>query len=355
MMEDQMKPIIAALVVGLFCSFTFAQDQDATLKIGAPAPALAGGKWIKGEPVNSFEPGKIYVVEFWATWCGPCKEAIPHVTEMQKKYAKDNVIFIGQDVWERKEGLAEPFVKEMGDKMEYRVVLDTNIGQAGTMAKTWMEAAGQNSIPCSFLIDKAGKVAWIGHPMELEPVLQKVIAGNFDAKKQAAEQNAMNEFNRKFMQAMRANNTDEALKMLDEQEQKTPEIAGKLAMTRFQVLLLKKKDYDAAYKAGAKAVDAMKDNAQALNQIAWTIVDGKGIEKRDLDLAMRAANQANELTKGKDGAIMDTLAHVHFMKGDVDKAVDVETAAVANANADMKDDLEKNLAKFKKAQQDKAR
>jgi thiol-disulfide isomerase/thioredoxin len=60
--------------------------QDVTLKIGDPAPPLAVSKWVKGTPVKKLGDGQVHVVEFWATWCGPCKVSIPHLTELAKKY-----------------------------------------------------------------------------------------------------------------------------------------------------------------------------------------------------------------------------------------------------------------------------
>ena len=50
------------------------------------------------------------------------------------------------------------------------------------MAKTWMEASGQNGIPTAFIVNKEGKIAWIGHPMEMERPLEKIIAGTWDLK-----------------------------------------------------------------------------------------------------------------------------------------------------------------------------
>ena len=159
----------------------------ATLKVGDPAPKLETGKWVQGEPVKEFQKGKAYIVEFWATWCPPCRASIPHLNEVYNKFKDKGLIVIGQDCWERDDSLVAPFVKKMGDKMTYRVALDDKASnKKGQMAKTWMEAAGRNGIPSAFLVDTKGVVAWIGHPMQLkEQVIEEVRAATFDVRKAA--------------------------------------------------------------------------------------------------------------------------------------------------------------------------
>src|SRR5512141_3466891 len=111
----------------------------ASLKVGDPAPKLQVGKWVQGSPVKSFEKDKAYIVEFWATWCGPCRVSIPHLNETYQKYKDKGLVVIGQDCWERDESLVAPFVEKMGDKMTYRVALDDKEGsERGKMAETWM-------------------------------------------------------------------------------------------------------------------------------------------------------------------------------------------------------------------------
>src|ERR1051326_1417135 len=114
-----------AMAVALLCLVLVKAATAGELAMGDPAPKITVAKFVKGEPVTKFDKGKLYVVEFWATWCGPCRTSIPHLTELQKKY-KD-VTFIGVSAFERGDGIENQvvkFVSDMGSKMEYRVALD---------------------------------------------------------------------------------------------------------------------------------------------------------------------------------------------------------------------------------------
>jgi thiol-disulfide isomerase/thioredoxin len=163
------------------------------LHVGDTAPPLRVDRWMKGMPVADFEKGKVYVVEFWATWCGPCKMAMPHLSELAKKYA-GKVTFIGVDIWEDEHSTpgedlktrANKFVQEMGDRMSYNVCSGSDDGY---MAKNWMKAAGQDGIPATFVIGTDGKIDWIGHPDYLADTLGQIVEGTYDLKAFAAKKN----------------------------------------------------------------------------------------------------------------------------------------------------------------------
>ncbi len=235
-----------------------AVPETKPLTVGDPAPAFKVARWVKGTPVLALEKGKVYVVEFWATWCGPCRDTIPHLTALAAK-RQGKAIFIGVDVWERGadavavDKKVDDFVKEMGDKMGYAVCRD---GQDGHMAKTWMQAANQKGIPAAFIVDQQGRIAHIGHPMEelFEKTLDQVIAGTLDlkaaqaaAEKAAAEEKAQEakvraqeaawkEVAPALREAEKAKNWGQMLTLADQAEAKHPDLKENLKRPRFLAL-----------------------------------------------------------------------------------------------------------------------
>jgi thiol-disulfide isomerase/thioredoxin len=323
-----------------------------TLKIGDPAPPLKIEKWLKGGPVEKLEKGKVYVLEFWATWCGPCIASMPHLSALQKQY-EGKAVVIGVDVAEDKEytdetrSKVEKFVKDQGDRMAYTVAYD---GKSKAMDTAYMDAAGQNGIPTVFVIDQTGTIAWIGHPMWLDLPLEEVVAAKWDLKTGPAQITKAQERLVAVGEKMRTD-PKEAMAAWESFERDYPIAARTMTDTKFLVYLVGG-DYEKAYKIAGELVDrAIADkDAYQLNAVAWAIVDPEGdVKKKDLDLALRAATKADELTKHENSAILDTLARVYFLKGDVDKAIDLETKAVAQAPEAEKTELRSTLDEYKAA------
>jgi thiol-disulfide isomerase/thioredoxin len=339
-----------------------ASTAEAKLTVGDPAPKLQVAKWVQGDPVKAFDTNHVYIVEFWATWCGPCRASIPHLNELSKKFKDQGVIAIGQDVWDQDDGVAA-FVKKMGDQMTYRVALDDKSQETnGIMAVNWMKAAEQNGIPTAFVINKQGRIAWIGHPMGLdEKTLEEILADKFDIAAFAAEyerqhqaQKQDTELRIKLTKALKNKDWDGAEAAVAEMKKSEPAMGNSLDTVRFSILL-GRKNYAEAYKLAESLSDAHPKNAMLQNSLAWTIATQPGLEKRDLALAEKAALRANEATQGKEPAVLDTLARVQFMNGKKTEAIATEQKAV-NAAADdgEKRALEKILADYQQGKLPKA-
>ncbi len=139
---------------------------------GDPAAALKINQWIKGGPVDPTDRKNIYVVEFWATWCPPCRVSIPHLTKLQKTFKDRGVVIVG--ISDEPPATVKPFVAKMGANMDYSVACDDG---RQTFA-AYMQAYRHNGIPTAFVIDKNANVVWDGHPMAgLEKAIEAVLAG----------------------------------------------------------------------------------------------------------------------------------------------------------------------------------
>lgn len=158
-----------------------AERTGPKLQIGDAAPPLQVGKWLKGEPVKGFQKDSVYIIEFWATWCGPCIASMPHLDELAQKFQKQGLVVVAlttEDEANSSEAVEE-FVKGDGAKYHFRFAFCDD----DKMMTQYMIASEQQGIPCSFVVGKDGKVAFIGHPSELDDVLPQVLDGTWSQEK----------------------------------------------------------------------------------------------------------------------------------------------------------------------------
>ena len=149
-----MKKTLATLALLLCTLVGMAQESNNGTQLWAKsflnqkAPELTVEKWLTPQPDTT---GKFVLVDFWATWCGPCRKAIPELNELQKQF-KDQLVVIGisSETEEKVKAMKAPVI-------EYTSAIDTK--------KTMNKALEVQGIPHVILIDPQGIVRWEGFPL----------------------------------------------------------------------------------------------------------------------------------------------------------------------------------------------
>jgi thiol-disulfide isomerase/thioredoxin len=341
----------------------------AGLKIGDPAPATRPETMLQGEAVKDFQKGEVYVFECWASWCGPCIAAIPHLNELNKQMGKKGVVITGVNVWESERDAAsaqraKDFLKAQGDKMSYRVALG---GKA--FIKDWLEAAEVNGIPHAFVVAE-GKIAWTGHPAQLTaemlgdiltgtplaaapPVADKipqrrlskpaVPAGTAPNDPEMAAAQAKLDA---LSEAMRARDWDAAEKALPAAAGVLPKQEGQELRDSIEAQIgLARGDPTKFYAQLQKVADEEFDDPEALNEIAWRLLTMKAFaQKPNLVLAEKCAVQSVKLTKEEHPDKLDTLARLRWLQGKKEEAIRLQIKSVDKAEpGEMKAALQKTL------------
>jgi thiol-disulfide isomerase/thioredoxin len=104
---------------------------------------------LAGKPLSSKElAGQVVLVDFWATWCGPCRRSIPHLIELYDDYKDQGVTIVGVSLDQKGPSVVTPFVEQF--KINYPVVMGTG--------KVVQDFGGVRGIPTAFIITQDGKI-----------------------------------------------------------------------------------------------------------------------------------------------------------------------------------------------------
>lgn len=339
-----LKSILTTLILGIaVLSQVFAQtDKSAVLTVGDTAPELKYSKWIKGTPFKMDDKNMVYVFEFWATWCGPCIAAMPHLSELAKKY-EGKAKVVGVNVWEKTKDqpyesaipAVEKFVNASGDRMAYNVIMDNNEQHMGNK---WLFAAGQKGIPSTIVI-KNGVIQWIGHPIKLDGPLDSLVNGTWDletfkgiyAKRQQASSRQNEQMERIFKAVKDASDAGDFEKLgqaIEDGTKEIPYLKGALQSRMFEALLTKK----SANEAFAYADIMLKDSPGFKLSLAMTVLEQDGLDKSSYLTAI-------DWLKGSpttNSMILDKVADGYVKIGDYKSAIATLEQAVVKGEAELK-------------------
>jgi thiol-disulfide isomerase/thioredoxin len=350
-----MRATIVAAVLGGLVSFSPASARaDDLLTIGSDAPALDVEHWVQnGEgkfgKVTKFEKDKVYVVEFWATWCGPCVASMPHIVETQKKYAEKGVqiVSISNEPKETVEEFLDRKVPRSEKEMTFRDLTKSyclTTDPDGSVNESYMEAAGQNGIPCAFIVGKDGKIEWIGHPMQMDEPLKSVVEGKWDRKAFAdefKEQQEAEALQMKVQQQvgllLRDKKFKEAIEKFDELTApvKSPEMKLQFAMMKLRLHQIASSEQSEVAKTLKDTLAMASKDPMMSNQVAWTVweMTEQGQLKKDKELlgeALKIAQAAADKLEGEPKAMtLDTVAHLNYGLGNIADAIKAQKAAIA--------------------------
>ncbi|MDG2030356.1 MAG: TlpA disulfide reductase family protein [Phycisphaerales bacterium] len=339
---------LIAITVMLGVVSTSAQARE-KLKVGSSAPAstFSGAKLVSGKaPPSSFEKGKTYVVEFWATWCGPCLKSIPHLNDLSKQLKRSGVQFMG--ISDESASKVSAFVKKKGDGMSYTVIADAK----GGYNKAYMKAAGARGIPTAFIVGPSGKIAFIGHPMseEFEKVLLECSGGKYDPELMKSAQPMLDGADR----SITTRDWNQAHRQLDKVLELDPWVFSDVMIQKYKLMLNDQGDQEMANAYLRQQINVYADKPDVLTDIVILMINDPDVPKGNMEIANEAVSRVAMAQGEGDPQVLELIALVSYHQGDINGAVDKQFKAWMAADADYKPEMKRVLDKYK-AEQAKSR
>ena len=346
-----MLPLMVSLVLAIATTGCQAQSSGngATLKVGSKAPSLNIEKWFSDrdgqfDHIRKFEDGKVYVVEFWATWCGPCVQSMPHLAEMQDRFASKGVQVISvsdEDPATIREFLksdysADPNMTYADLTADYCLTSDPD----GSTQRGYMEASGQEGIPAAFIVGKTGMIEWIGHPMSMDEPLTMVVEDKWDRDTYIAreeEKERLGPVMAEVGDLVGEGDVEGALAKVNEAMDTVKDEELRMSLNVMRVELAIEVGGPVGLDAFSELADQSKDKADVLDMIAWGIAvksaQGGEVSEELMQRAIEASKRSIELagSAGNEqrlGSAFDTLSHLQYESGDIDAAIETQTKAV---------------------------
>lgn len=332
----------AATIVGFALALLLAGTAraDNELEVGDQAPAVEVEEWIQGE--TSVGEGSPYIVEFWATWCGPCRKSIPHLNEIYEKYQSRGLTVIGITDEVKEVSKVRSFVRKQGKRMTYPVAID------GGAKEAWFEAAGRRGIPSVFIVDANNTVAYIGNPLDpkFEDVVHQVIEGRYNPKLERFAKPKLEAAAR----AEKRRNWRDAYRHLDEVIEEDPTVFFPVAVDKYRIMACEEKNAEEAAEYGSELIRNYRKDAPALRDLATMFASSNDTCLLSPTLAQKAADALLSFEGNRSSLALSISAMVAYHEGDYGRAVSEQTKAWRVALPNEKAVLKRDLDLYKGAQ-----
>jgi thiol-disulfide isomerase/thioredoxin len=279
--------------------------------------------WVTGSPRDAFEPGKVYVFDFFETTCGHCKQYAPLIERLAREYGARGMEFIaitGEDAGKVRAWLAQ---RGAEGQPPYAVVSDADRSALATL-----QGGTFRSFNPRFFVARDGVLLWHGHPKEAEATLSAIAAGTWDPEsvrqKFVTESVAARAKNYLDGVARECDGTGDWRPMfaaLDAVRAAVPERAAQYDTQRFVIMIGLADMPDAGYELGRRVAAEHPQDMVTLRSLARGALQSPYAKRRDLDFGMEMAVAADRLAKGEDARAADTVALAWFSKGDRAQAV----------------------------------
>ena len=331
-------------IVATMTATCFAQEER--LKPGMNAPEFKVGKWVQGDVPNLSDPRKTYVVEFWATWCGPCKVSIPHLNKLYQRGRFGGLEIIG--ISDEPFATVKNFVAKRGSAMSYPVAVDTD---DKSMGNAWTKAAQQNGIPCAFIV-RGGKILWIGNPLDKRFVLVLSIAmtGRYNPELMGKASPILEAAD----DAMKLRNFRDGIRHMDSVIALDAQVFGAVAVQKYVETASVVKDAKAARAWGEEMLAKYSSDVFTLTELCATILYSDEIKDRDYELANKAVEAIGRAVPSTDIGYLRLRAALLAAEGRFDEAQEYQMQAWMAAPAEFKSDYKKFLDDYRKAAKSKS-
>jgi len=311
-------------------------------------PSLAA--WVKGTPITSFTPGKVYVFEFFTTSCSHCKEFAELITRLARTYGAQGAEFIA--VTDEEAPIVKAWLELPGklNEVPYSVVSDPDRSAMITL----QNGTFRNFNPRFFVI-KNGIVQWFGHPKDAEEPIAKVVAGTWDPETVRAAaitdstvSRGKDLLDRVARECDKTGDWTPMFAAVDAVRAAIPERAGQYDAQRFVIMIGLGDMPDAGYEFGRRIAKEYAQDMLTTRSLARAILSSPYAKRRDIDFAMELAVTADTLAKGEDARAADTLGLAWFSKGNREKAIEnAERAVKLEKDQKTREQYQQALQKFR--------